>query len=155
MFYVRYRYASCSRNLKRLAGIARSPLYSQLTSTIHGLQVIRSYRAENTSSNEFFHHLDDSMRVAYLSATLNRWAGMRFDLVAVLFTALVIILAVIARLTHQQFSTVDIALTLIYSINLMNVFNATIRLDLKSEVNRHDWIGTLSILDTQWRSKHK
>ncbi|CAF4607105.1 unnamed protein product, partial [Rotaria sp. Silwood2] len=43
MLFVRYRFAPCSRDLKRLVGTTRSPVYSQLTSTIHGLKVIRSY----------------------------------------------------------------------------------------------------------------
>ncbi len=54
MLFIRYRFARCSRDLKRLEGITRSPIYSYLTSTIHGLKVIRSYNAENICSSEFF-----------------------------------------------------------------------------------------------------
>jgi ATP-binding cassette subfamily C (CFTR/MRP) protein 4 len=130
MFFLRYRLASCSRNLKRLVGTTRSPVYSQLTSTIHGLKVIRSYHAENISSNEFFYHLDNNTRAVYLTSILNRWSAMRFDWVSLIFIAFVIILAIIARITQYQFSTVDIALTLTYSLNLMALFTWTIRLEL-------------------------
>lgn len=135
MIYVRNQFAPCSRHLKRLIGITRSPVYSQLTSTIHGLKVIRSYHAEETSAKEFFHHLDDNTRVAYLTSTVNRWSAMRFDWISLLFTALVIILAVVARLMHQDFSTIDIALTFVYSLSLMNTFNGTIRYDCGDEMN--------------------
>jgi ATP-binding cassette subfamily C (CFTR/MRP) protein 4 len=131
MFFLRRRFASCSRNLKRLVGTTRSPIYSQLTSTIHGLKVIRSYHAENISSNEFFHHLDNNTRVTYLISILNRWSAMRFDWMSLIFTAFVIILAIIARMTHRQFSTVDIALTLIYSLHLMGLLQWTIRFVLE------------------------
>jgi ATP-binding cassette subfamily C (CFTR/MRP) protein 4 len=131
MFFLRRRLASCSRNLKRLVGTTRSPIYSQLTSTIHGLKVIRSYHAENISSNEFFHHLDNHTRVNYLLSILNRWSAMRFDWMSLIFTAFVIILAIIARMTHRQFSTVDIALTLIYSLSLMSLLQWTIRFVLQ------------------------
>ena len=50
LLFVRYRFASTSRDLKRLEGTTRSPVYSHLTSTIHGLQVVRSYRAEHAWS---------------------------------------------------------------------------------------------------------
>lgn len=134
MLFLRFRFASCSRNLKRLAGITRSPVYSQLTSTIHGLKVIRSYHAENVSSKEFFYHLDNNTRVNYLIVILNRWSAMRFDCISLLFIVLVIILAIIARITQHQFSTVDIALTLTYSLNLMGLFQWTIRLDLRNKI---------------------
>jgi len=127
MIFLRYRFASCSRNLKRLLGTTRSPVYSQLTSTIHGLKVIRSYHAENISSKEFFYHLDNNTRVLYLISILNRWSAMRFDWVSLTFIALVTILAIIARVTQHQFSTVDIALTLTYCLSLMGLFQYTIR----------------------------
>ena len=127
MLVLRQRYAPCSRDLKRLAGMTRSPIYSQLASTIHGLKVIRSYRAEKTSSNEFLSHLNDNARADYLICTLNRWSAIRFDLVSLLFITLVTAFALIARALQQRFSSADIALTLSYSLNLMGLFQWTIR----------------------------
>lgn len=147
MIYIRHQFAPCSRQLKRLIGITRGPIYSQLTSTTHGLKVIRSYHAEEISSKEFFRHLDNNTRAAYLFSTLNRWSAMRFDWTSILFTALVTILALIARLTHQQFSTVDIALTLIYSLSLMNTFNYTIRLGFVNQLTAPYFTRIILILD--------
>ena len=127
MLLVRYRFAPCSRDLKRLVGPTRSPIYSQLTSTIHGLKVIRSYRAEAISSNEFVSHLNDNARVDYLIITLNRWSAFRFDLVSMLFISLVTAFAIVARTLRQQISAADIALTLSYSLNMMGLFQWTIR----------------------------
>ncbi|CAF1537136.1 unnamed protein product [Rotaria sp. Silwood1] len=114
MLFVRYRFAPCSRDLKRLVGITRSLVYSQLTSTIHGLKVIRSYHAENICSEEFYHHLDNNTRVYYLCAILNRWSAMRFDWVTLIFIALVITLPIIVCISQRQFSAVEIAFTLTY-----------------------------------------
>lgn len=133
MFYLRHRYASCSRDLKRLAGTTRSPVYSQLTSTINGLKVIRSYRAENISSKEFSYHLDNNTRVCYLITTLNRWSAMRFDWVTLTFITFVMVFAIIVRINQYQFSAVEIALTLSYSVTLMGIFQYTIRLDLEKK----------------------
>lgn len=134
MLFIRYRFASCSRDLKRLLGTVRSPVYSHLTSTYHGLQVIRSYRAQQICSEEFFHHLDNTVRVNYLVATLNRWSAIRFDWISMLLVTLAIALAIVARITQKSFSTVDIALTLTYSLSLMSLFQWTIRsgFDLKN-----------------------
>jgi ABC-type multidrug transport system fused ATPase/permease subunit len=127
MLFIRYRFARCLRDLKRIEGLTRSPVYSQLTSTIHGVKVIRSYHAENTSCEEFFHNLDDNTRVNHLILTTNRWAAIRFDWISLMFIVLVTILAMTVRLTQRQFSAADIALTLAYSLNMMGLLQWTIR----------------------------
>ncbi|CAF3680029.1 unnamed protein product [Rotaria sordida] len=126
MFFFRHRFASFSRDIQRLLGITRSPMYSQLTSTIHGLKVIRSYHAENICSKEFHYHLDNNTRVKYLIEILQRWSAMRFDWITLIFIGLVIVFAIIVRISQRQFSIVEIALTLTYSLNLMGLFQWTI-----------------------------
>ncbi|CAF4089952.1 unnamed protein product, partial [Rotaria magnacalcarata] len=133
MFFIRYRFAACARDLKRLQGTTRSPVYSQLTSTIHGLKVIRSYHAENICSKEFDYHLDNNSRVSFLIIILNRWSAMRFDWISLIFITVVIILSIVARLTQHQFSAVEIALTLTYSLSLVGVFQWTIRQSVEVE----------------------
>jgi ABC-type multidrug transport system fused ATPase/permease subunit len=127
MIYIRHRYASCLRDLKRIEGITRSPVYSYLTSTIHGLKVIRSYHAEQMCSKEFLSYLNDNSRVNYLLYTVNRWAAIRFDWITVSFIGLVTILAMIARIAQSYLSAADIALILAYSLNLMGTLQWTIR----------------------------
>ncbi|CAF4718803.1 unnamed protein product [Rotaria sp. Silwood1] len=133
MFFLRYRFAPCSRDLQRLLGTTRSPIYSQLTSAIYGLKVIRSYHAENICSKEFHYHLDNNRRVRYLIVTLSRWSAMRFDWITLIFIALVTVLAIIVRISQRQFSVVEIALTLTYSLSLMSVFQWTIRQSVEVE----------------------
>ena len=127
MLLLRSRFARGLRDLKRIEGVTRSPVYSQVTSTIHGLHVIRSYQAEKISYNEFLNNLNDNTRANYLILTTNRWAAIRFDWVALLFIICVTLLAMMARIFQQQFSAADIALTLAYSLNLMGLMQWTIR----------------------------
>ena len=127
MLVLRKRFARCLRDLKRIEGITRSPVFSQLSSTINGLKVIRSYRAESICSEEFLRYLDDNTRVNYLLLTTNRWAAIRFDWIALGFIILVTLLAMLARTMQQNFSAADIALTLSYSLNLMGLLQWTIR----------------------------
>ncbi|CAF1477796.1 unnamed protein product, partial [Rotaria sordida] len=134
LLFVRYCYAPCSRDLRRLESITRSPIYSYLTSTIHGLKVIRSYHAEHMCSIEFFSHLDDNTRANHLIFATNRWAALRFDWVALSFIALVTIFSVIVRVTgYRYLSTADIAMTLSYSLNLMGLLQWAIRSSVELE----------------------
>jgi ATP-binding cassette subfamily C (CFTR/MRP) protein 5 len=127
MVFIRYRFARCLRDLKRIEGISRSPVYSYLTSTINGLKVIRSYHVEQMCSAEFFSHLNDNSRVNYLICTVNRWAAIRFDWVTLTFIALVTLLAMGVRVVQNHLSAADIALILAYSLNLMGTLQWTIR----------------------------
>lgn len=127
MLLLRNRFSQCSRDLKRLEGLTRSPVYSYLSSTIHGLKVIRSYRVEQMCSAEFFSHLDDNTRADYLHTTVNRWASIRFDWITLIFIACVTFLAVIVRSAQYHFTPADIALTLAYSLNLTGLIQWMIR----------------------------
>ena len=154
MVFIRYRFARCSRDLKRLDSTSRSPVYSSVASTMNGLQVIRSFQAEKICSDEFFSHLDDNTKAYYLFLTTNRWAALRFDWIALSFIAIVTSLALVVRMVGQQFSAADIALTLSYSLNLLILFQWTIRSDpclttILPLPNR------LSSLDNRSKSKHR
>lgn len=127
LLLIRHRFAQCSRDLNRLESTTRGPIYSYLTSTIRGLQVIRSYHAETICQTEFFDHLDNNTRAKYLFMVTNRWAGLRFDWITILFIAIVIPMALIMRIIGRQFSAADIALTLSYSLNLTGLLQKTIR----------------------------
>ena len=127
MLFLRHRFARCLRDLKRIEGTTRSPVFSQLSSTINGLKVIRSYHAEHMCSEEFLHHLDDNFRAHYFLQKINTWAAFRFNFVALLFAAVTTSLAILARTGGQKFSASDIALTLSYSLNLMGLLQWTVR----------------------------
>lgn len=129
MLLIRYYFAPCIRDLKRLDGTTRSPIYSYLTSTIHGLKVIRSYHAEKICLTEFFRYLDDNTRASYLFITTNRWAGIRFDWIALSFLTFVTILFMAVYILGKDFSTADVALTFTYSLSLSVIFQWTVRLE--------------------------
>ena len=152
MLFLRSRFAHCLRDLKRIEGLTRSPVYSQLASTLNGLKVIRSYHAEQISSDEFLRHLDDNTRVNYLLLTINRWAAIRFDWVALFFIVLVTILAMFARIFNHNFSAADIALTLSYSLNLMGLTQWMIRSDRSLII--YNFIQAF-VVDNRSKSKHR
>ena len=133
MIFIRHKFASCLRDLKRIEGITRSPVYSYLTSTIDGLKVIRSYKAEDICSNEFVLHLNNNTRVNYLLCVLNRWAAIRFDWITVSFISLVTLLAMCAKIFQDNLSSADIALMMTYSLVLMGTLQWTIRLSVDVE----------------------
>ncbi|CAF1101378.1 unnamed protein product [Adineta ricciae] len=128
LLFVRTRFASTSRDLKRIEGITRSPIYSHLTSTIQGLKVIRSSNNEHIWLKQFENYLNDNTNTNHLIITTNRWAAVRFDWVALIFISLVTLSSMILRLIqYQLISPSQIALILSYSLSLMALLQWTIR----------------------------
>ena len=154
MLIIRRQFAPCSRDFKRLDGITRSPIYSHLTSTTYGLQVIRSYRAEAISRKKFENHLNDNTRVQYLMYSLNRWSAIRFDWLALFFLALVTMLALIMHILQQKMTAADVALTLTQIINLLGLFQWTIRCVDQSSHSSLSLAFSL-VSDNLSSSKHK
>ncbi|CAF0910972.1 unnamed protein product [Rotaria sordida] len=133
LLVIRYRFARCFRDLKRIEGITRSPVYSYLSSTIHGLKVIRSHYAEKMCSKEFLSYFDDNTRANFFIAITERWAALRFEWITLIFLGLVTSFAILVRLYHKEFSTAAIALMLSYSFSLMGLLQWTIRLSVRTE----------------------
>ena len=57
-FFFRRFYLKTSRSIKRLEGTTKSPIFSQLSSSLNGLVSIRAFNAEDKMVNEFDYHQD-------------------------------------------------------------------------------------------------
>uniref|UniRef100_T1GEA5 ABC transmembrane type-1 domain-containing protein n=1 Tax=Megaselia scalaris TaxID=36166 RepID=T1GEA5_MEGSC len=52
-YYLRVFYLKTSRDVKRIEGITRSPIYSHLGASLNGLATIRAFDAQNVLMKEF------------------------------------------------------------------------------------------------------
>ena len=60
-------YLKTSRSIKRLEGTTKSPIFSQLTSSLNGLVSIRAFNAEDKMVNEFDYRQDIHSSAFYLA----------------------------------------------------------------------------------------
>merc|ERR1719347_2552562 len=83
-------YMASSGDIKRIEGIARSPVFSQLSTSLQGLTTIRAFSAEPLLRAEFDSHQDlhSSAWFAFISAT--RWFGVWLDWIVVVYLGLVV-----------------------------------------------------------------
>ncbi|RUS16120.1 ABC transporter type 1, transmembrane domain-containing protein, partial [Endogone sp. FLAS-F59071] len=77
--YVGRRYIRCSRELKRLDSVTKSPLYSHFGETLVGVATIRAFGEESRFLDEIFKRIDDNNRTFYLTWMCNRWLSTRAD----------------------------------------------------------------------------
>jgi hypothetical protein len=61
--------------------LARSPVYSYLSSSLQGVPIIRAYGAAESCVREFAQYLDNHSRVYSVMLALNRWSGMHIECV--------------------------------------------------------------------------
>ena len=88
--FLRKFYMASSRNIKRLEGISKSPIFSQLASSLQGLATIRSASAEQFLMAEFdrLQDVHTSAWFAFISAT--RWFGVWLDWLVSAYVAVVV-----------------------------------------------------------------
>lgn len=66
---------------------ARSPLFSHFGAAIGGLTSIRAYGVEKAFKDESLKRVDKYTRPARAFYNLNRWIGVRIDILGGLFAA--------------------------------------------------------------------
>jgi ATP-binding cassette subfamily C (CFTR/MRP) protein 4 len=88
--FLRRFYMASARDIKRIEGIAKSPVFSQLSTSLHGLTTIRAFAAQPLLRAEFdrLQDLHTSAWFAFISAT--RWFGVWLDWIVVVYLGLVV-----------------------------------------------------------------
>ncbi|CAG0890313.1 unnamed protein product [Cyprideis torosa] len=88
-FYLRRFYLVTSRQVKRLEGISRSPVFSHLSTTLHGLATIRACRVEKDFCEKFDLLQDEHSNAWFLFISSTRWLGVCLDWLVVGYLACV------------------------------------------------------------------
>ena len=83
-------YLTSSRDIKRLEGIAKSPVFSHIATSMHGITTIRAFSAQNLLREEFdrIQDLHTSGWFTYIAAT--EWFGLWLDWIVVVFLGCVV-----------------------------------------------------------------
>ncbi|KJA23280.1 hypothetical protein HYPSUDRAFT_201568 [Hypholoma sublateritium FD-334 SS-4] len=79
-------YLKAQLSVKREMSNARSPILSNFSAAITGIVSVRAYGAQALFKTENLQRIDHYVRTARISYNLNRWFGLRIDLLGSLFT---------------------------------------------------------------------
>lgn len=112
LFYLmRVGYLETSRDLKRIESVskyssemlvtvinnkyflllARSPIYTHLSASLHGLTTIRAFQAQKVLKNEFDNHQNSHSAAFFMFLAASRTFGFWLDLICVFYVALVVV----------------------------------------------------------------
>ncbi|XP_078614435.1 ATP-binding cassette sub-family C member 4-like [Branchiostoma floridae x Branchiostoma japonicum] len=122
--YIRKYYLSTSRDIKRLEGTTRSPMFSHLSATIQGLWTIRAFGAQESFQQEFDAHQDLHSEAWFLYLTCGKWMAIRVDVLVAFFVSAVAICSVPAS---NALDDGLVGLSVTYAIILTGRFQFIVR----------------------------
>ncbi|XP_030759733.1 multidrug resistance-associated protein 4-like [Sitophilus oryzae] len=82
-------YIASAKDIKHLEGIAKSPMFSHINSTLNGLSTIRAAQAEKSLIKEFDEHQNVHTSAWFLTIMCIVAFGLWLDIICVLFTAII------------------------------------------------------------------
>ncbi|CAH1257762.1 ABCC4 [Branchiostoma lanceolatum] len=123
-------YLATSRDIKRLEGTTRSPVFSHLSATLQGLWTVRACNAQQICQEAFSAHLDLQSEAVFLFVAINRWLALRLDVLVALF---VVVVAFVSVFAAESLDGGLVGLSLSYAIVLNNGFQFAVRLAAEVE----------------------
>lgn len=90
-------YVPTARSLRRLDAVNKSPLFSHIAETLHGLSTIRVHRMQQAVSEDNVRFLGRQMQVYFLANSANRWLSLRMQLTSTILVCSVCFFAIYVK----------------------------------------------------------
>ena len=123
LFYTKF-FVKTSRQLKRISGTTRSPIYRRLEEYMNGINVVRSLKQEKTLAVPFQHAIDLNVGSEFLFEIASRWLGVRLDSLSALNNG---VLALVAFVLAESLDAGLVGVALVQSLQLSGVLQYSIR----------------------------
>ncbi|KAJ7104127.1 P-loop containing nucleoside triphosphate hydrolase protein [Mycena belliarum] len=143
-FYCSLFYRASAREIKRLDAVLRSAVYTHFSETLSGLPTIRAYDESARFKVDNETRIDNENRAYWLTVSNQRWLSLRLDILGIILTLCVAILAVAARFTVSPSQT---GLMLSYILTVQQVLGAMVRLVAVIENNMNSVERVLHYVD--------
>nr|CAD7400804.1 unnamed protein product [Timema cristinae] len=89
LLIMRSIYLRTSKNVKRVEGITKSPVFTHMNATLQGLSTIRAYGAQKILQQEFDKHQDVHSSAFYMFITTSSAFGFFVDFICFIYISLV------------------------------------------------------------------
>lgn len=98
VFFILNRYFRRSvRELKRLDGVTRSPIFTHLQATIQGLSTLHAFDKMGQFNERFRTLVDSNTLPFFMYFVSNRWLSVRLDMITILITIVSALLVVLTK----------------------------------------------------------
>ncbi|WFD28377.1 hypothetical protein MNAN1_003387 [Malassezia nana] len=115
--WMAHYYMGVARDLQRLTSTSRSHVVHSFSHTVHGVQVIRAFGAQERFTGVMLCLLDNYHRFVWWTAQGSRWVSQMFNLTSSLLVLASCIL--VLRAPHTEPAAVDFSLTFLIDLNFV------------------------------------
>ena len=105
------------RDISRLEGIYRTPVYRSFTETVNGLHIIRALNNEKQFTEKFRNKLNDYVKICLYNSGISAWYNVHLDIISCI---LLIFILVSCCFYKEKYNTPSIGLLLTYSFAAIN-----------------------------------
>ena len=120
-FYVAASYyRMTSREVKRVDSLARSAIYASFGEQLSGLAVIRAFGQQTAFVQRMQEAVNGENSAYIITITIQRWLGIRLDLISY---TLVLLIAIFAAVFRDTVSPSKLGVVLTYTLSAASVFS--------------------------------
>ncbi|KAG6555980.1 hypothetical protein Mapa_001920 [Marchantia paleacea] len=119
-------YRATSRELRRLDGVSRSPIYTSFTEALDGAPTIRSFRAQAQFAASNRQMVGVNLRASYNEISASLWLSIRLQILAACVVFFVSIVAILSRRSGSAITPVSaglVGLGLSYASPIITTLN--------------------------------
>lgn len=139
-----YRWSS--RELKRLEGTTRSPVFAHLSATLQGLPTIRATQRQAAFATKSQDLLDGNHRALYSLWAANRWLGMRLDFLCICSLSVVVGMCILFPISASL-----AGLLIVYTLTLTSQLQWALRqaVELETKMTSVERLAYFDTLDPE------
>jgi ABC-type multidrug transport system fused ATPase/permease subunit len=141
------RFINGYRELARLNGTTKAPLFSQFSETLNGLFTLRAYGAQQRFVQKLYTNLDSNQRVYFFGVVSARWLGVRMDILGAFLISGIAAVALFNRSVDPGL----MGMALSYCLLNTELLNGLIRgiSDIESRMNSVERIEQYTKIDVE------
>ena len=141
------RFINGYRELARLNGTTKAPLFSQFSETLNGLYTLRAYGTQERFVEKLYTNLDTNQRVYFYSVVSARWLGVRMDILGAILISGVASFA----LFNKSINPGLLGMALSYCLLNTELLNGLIRgiSDVESRMNSVERLEQYTKIDVE------
>lgn len=134
-------YRKTSREVKRLDSTTRSYIYSSFGEQLTGMATIRAYRQQSRFRSKLQLAVDDECRFYFITIILQRWLGVRLD---VLGSCLILGIGLFGVGFRNTVSPSKLGVVLTYSLQTTQIFSQIVNIgaQLEQEMNTTERVSS-------------
>ncbi|KAI0717423.1 multidrug resistance-associated ABC transporter [Cerioporus squamosus] len=125
-------YRRSSVEMKRLDSLLRSILYASYSETLTGLSTVRAYRAQHRFVIKSEEGLDMENRAYYMTIAIQRWLGVRLD---ILGNILILGIGLFAAGFRKSVDPSKIGVVMSYTLSITQMFSTIVSTYAQNEQN--------------------